>query len=209
MRPTTFRTLGMALAAGTLALTGCKKGPPAPVEIVKGPTVDAPGCDVARVYVAGRLGRVADKTSIVVDAAAPNTAFVPNLKPADLVRKYDPGQENPAGWPKDPPSAAMVGAWQGATQASPFTVCVDFPKVVETAGVTMGAVKVGEKPAKDKPERTQMNFTVPVVSADGAEAMLLETGRTGGGSQASIAVHLRKGKDGAWAEADSLVLALN
>ena len=70
----------------------------------------------------------------------------------------------------------------------------------------LSQVKPGEKPADGKSDRTQINFTVPVVSKDGAEALVLETGLTGQGGQVAIAVHLRKGKDGAWTEADSLLV---
>jgi len=200
---------GLLIAAATASLASCKKAETPATTAQAGPTVDMPGCDVARAYVAGRLGRFADKSIVVVDAAAPAVDIVTGLKPADLTRKYNIGEENPAGWPKDAPSAAMITAWQAAAQISPFASCVDFGKAVETAGAALGKVAPGEKPAKDKPDRTQMNFTVPVVSADGNEAMLLETGRTGGGSQVSIAVHLRKDKAGAWAETDSLVVAMN
>lgn len=211
MQVSAFRMIGagMLVVAAAMGLASCKKAAAPATTAQAAPTTDVPGCDVARAYVAGRLARFADKSVVVVEAAAPSAAIVTALKPADLTRKYNIGEENPAGWPKDAPSAAMVSAWQAAAQTSPFVSCVDFGKVVETAGVAMGRVAPGEKPAKDKPDRTQMNFTVPVVSADGNEAMVLETGRTGSGSQVSIAVHLRKDKAGAWGETDSLVVAMN
>ena len=211
MRTSTFRMVGAtaAVLAATVSLTACKKAAsPAAPPVAAGPTADAPGCDVARAYVTSRLGRFADKAMVVVDSAAPNTTFVPLLKAADITRKYDPGQENPAGWPKDPPSAALVTAWQAAAQTSPFGSCVDFAKVVADAGVSMGKVDIKEKANKDGAYRTQVNFTMPVVSADGAEALILEEGRSGPGL-IELAVHLRKDKTGAWTEADALAVLTN
>ncbi len=199
----------VALVLALAAMAACEK-PKAPVETVQtAPVTDAPGCDVARAYVAGRLGRVHDKVTVVVDVAAPGTAALATMTSAHLVAKYDPGQENPSGWTKDPPPAALAQAWLSAAQASPFAACRDFNAVVTGVGVQMGVVTSTEKPRKDAPERTQMNFTVPVISTDGAEALSMETGRSGQGSQVSILVHLRKDKDGVWSEADALVLAMS
>lgn len=211
MRKTIGWACGVA-AVAMLSVAGCKKAPveaEAPPPAAKGPTSDAPGCDVARAYVTGRLAKFGDKKTAVVDAAPANTAFLPSLKADTFQKKYDPGQENPAGWNSDVPAPALVQAWLAASQASPFTACVDFEKVVQTAGVEMAKVTPGVTP-KDKAAVpvTQLNFTVPVANAAGDEALVVESGIVGAGSRVTILVHLRKGKDGAWKETDHWVLEM-
>ena len=194
-----FRWAMAGAMIAAVGAAGCKKEA----------ETSAPGCDVARAYVANRLARFADRTMVVVDAAAPGAAFLATRDNSDLPVQFNPGVENPKGGPKDPASAALAEAWTGGGHASPFASCVDFAKVIEAAGVSMGKVAGGEKPNAAGLFRTQVNFAMPAISADGNEALLMEEGRTTPTSSIVLAVHLRKDKAGAWKETDALTVMAN
>ncbi len=197
----------MLAAAALAVLAGCSK--PKPIETVKTPTADAPGCDVARAYVTSRLGKIKDKATIVIDMGAPDPQMINSMQVARLTEKYDPSKADPFGWPKDAPPATLVQAWAAAAKVSPFAACRDFRTTVTATGARIGAVTPGQKPKKGEDELTQMNFSVPVVSADGNEGLVLEVGKAGQGSEVAVLVHLRKDKDGAWSEVDALVPSIS
>ncbi len=203
----TRQTTLLLAAAAAAMLAACEK--PKPVEKLAAPAADAPGCDVARAYVADRLGRIKDKATILIDVAGPDPQMINAVPVGGLTQKYDPTKDNAAGWPKDAPGADLAQAWGAAAKVSPFAACRDFASVVTATGAAIGAVTPGEKPKKGEEELTQMNFSVPVVSADGNEGLLLEVGKTGQGQEIAMMVHLRKDKTGAWKEVDAMAPSLS
>ena len=150
-----------------------------------------------------------DKATIVIDMGAPDPQMINSMQVARLTEKYDPSKADPFGWPKDAPPATLVQAWAAAAKVSPFAACRDFRTTVTATGARIGAVTPGQKPKKGEDELTQMNFSVPVVSADGNEGLVLEVGKAGQGSEVAVLVHLRKDKDGAWSEVDALVPSIS
>jgi hypothetical protein len=195
---------GTVLLAGLALLGAC--GEPAPVEeAFVEPVSDAAGCDVARAYVTERIGRIADPASVVFGREAPDLSFLGGFTGEEIAAPYSAAEA--FGWREDAPDPELAAAFLASPPQNPFAVCTGFTALAEDAGLAVGALNPTRR--NEEPDaRTLLNFTFPVVSEDGASALLMESGGAANGAKADVLVHLRLGEDGAWAETDSLVARL-
>ena len=174
----------------------------------------APACEAAKEMVATlvREGRA----PIALDDPFPSQTFrwLKQGSPADFTHHYvtpvqDAPQEasdNAYGWSKDAPSEGLATAFLSGAQATPLTACPAFAEFLKMSGVSTD-VRQAERTRR----RTHggpllytykidiVRLSLPVVSDDGCEALVIVEYTAGGGVW-----HLRRDETGHWAVADYL-----
>lgn len=184
-----------AAIAGVLAVTACQQKE-TPEAVVAVPGSEA-ACAAARAFVVQRLAKLEGKSQIEVSSGPLDTGFLAGSTAADLTARQT--ADSFFGWARNPPDPALVQKLLDSPPPNTVAVCADMAGAVEAAKVRL--VSGEHKPPKDT---LKMTWSLPLISDDGKDALLIESGHDKDDGGADVLVHLVKDDAGAWSEADTL-----
>jgi hypothetical protein len=106
---------------------------------------------------------------------------------------------------KDRPSPALAAQFVGQNERNPIPACANVRSFLDQAGV------VHDQKAVDalQPKPTIFGLSLPVVSADGTEALADVGADTGAHGPVGWVFHLRKDAKGRWRTTDAMVTLTN
>lgn len=112
-------------------------------------------------------------------------------------------------WPKDPPPTSLIRAYLTAHPSAAVVRCPSLRKFLADTGVAHGDKAVAHASLDVWYSANILWLSLPVVSANGREA-LVDVALSGGTLAASSRInHLRRRADGRWVSVDLLVIGIS